>query len=279
MASHAPTKYQQNPSLPVVATIATLFGLSAGFHIIQLLHNRTWYFVPFTIGTILVGYAARSINASQTPDWVLVPFLIQTLVPMLGPAPFTASTYVVLGRIIRFVDAEHLSFKSTRSLTKIFVSGDVLSFLVQFLGGSILAGASSKNAFYCGQNIIFFGLGIQIIFFGCFIIAVFTFHYRIIQLPTTISLQTKLPWGQYIAVLYFSSFLALARSILRVAKFATGQHGAIQMSEIYLYCFDSALMLLCSAAFNVPYLSQVESRRNQTTFTSIEPDDTRSMTE
>jgi hypothetical protein len=81
-----------------------------------------------------VGYGARSVNASQTPDWTTVPFIIQTLLPLVAPALFAASIYMILGRIIRFVDAEHLSFIRTTWLTKIFVLGDVLSFLVQCLG-------------------------------------------------------------------------------------------------------------------------------------------------
>lgn len=103
------------------------------------------------------------------------------------------------------------------------------------------------------------GLGIQILFFACFITAITVFHYRILRYPTTASLDTNRPWKQYISVLYFTSALILVRSIFRVAEFAEGHDGTLQSNEVYLYCLDTTLMFLCSAAFNFWYPDRVIS--------------------
>ncbi|KAH7139637.1 RTA1 like protein-domain-containing protein [Dactylonectria estremocensis] len=259
MAVEAPPKYHYDPSLATAAVFAALFALSAIWHLLQLVKARTWYFLAFFCGVIFesVGYAARCVNASETPNWSSTPFIIQTLLPLLGPALFAASIYMILGRLIRILNAERLSFVRTKWLTKIFVLGDVLSFAVQCIGGGILAGAGSKSAVDRGQNVLLFGLGIQILFFGCFIAAISVFHFRILQAPTTTSLTTSLPWKQSLYVLYSTSLLIMVRSIFRVAEFAAGQTSVLQSTETYLYCLDTAPMWICSVAFNVWHPSRV----------------------
>jgi hypothetical protein len=59
---------------------------------------------------------------------------MQSLLLLLAPALFAASIYMVLGRIIRLTDGEAYSLIRVSRLTKIFVAGDVLSFLVQSTG-------------------------------------------------------------------------------------------------------------------------------------------------
>jgi hypothetical protein len=78
-----------------------------------------------------VGYAARAASARQAPDFTLTPYIIQSLLLLLGPSFFAASIYMVLGRIIRLTGGERHSMIRPSWLTKIFVIGDVLSFFVQ----------------------------------------------------------------------------------------------------------------------------------------------------
>jgi hypothetical protein len=59
---------------------------------------------------------------------------MQSLLLLLAPALFAASIYMVLGRIIRLTDGESHSLIKARWLTKVFVAGDVLSFLTQSTG-------------------------------------------------------------------------------------------------------------------------------------------------
>jgi hypothetical protein len=59
---------------------------------------------------------------------------MQSLLILLAPALFAASIYMVLARIINLVDGEALSVIKVKFVTKVFVLGDVLSFLVQSTG-------------------------------------------------------------------------------------------------------------------------------------------------
>jgi len=78
-----------------------------------------------------IGYVARAINAKQTPNWSTTPYAIQSLLLLLAPPLFAASIYMILGRIIRLINGDALSLVRPKWLTKTFVFGDVISFLVQ----------------------------------------------------------------------------------------------------------------------------------------------------
>ena len=78
-----------------------------------------------------IGYIGRAVSSRQTPDWTLGPYIVQAVLLLVAPALFAATIYMELGRIIILVDGEHHSIIKKRWLTKIFVCGDILSFLMQ----------------------------------------------------------------------------------------------------------------------------------------------------
>ena len=77
------------------------------------------------------GYIGRAVSSRQNPDWTLGPYIVQAVLLLVAPALFAATIYMELGRIILLVDGEHHSIIKKRWLTKIFVCGDILSFLMQ----------------------------------------------------------------------------------------------------------------------------------------------------
>ena len=60
--------------------------------------------------------------------------MVQIMFILVAPALFAATIYMELGRIIMLCDGAHHSLVPLRWLTKIFVAGDVLSFVLQALG-------------------------------------------------------------------------------------------------------------------------------------------------
>jgi len=84
-----------------------------------------------------IGYIGRAISSQETPNWTLGPYLIQTLLLLVAPALFAASIYMELSRIIALADGESHVLIKKKWLTKLFVCGDVVSFLLQ-MGGMFL---------------------------------------------------------------------------------------------------------------------------------------------
>ncbi|KAH6683481.1 RTA1 like protein-domain-containing protein [Plectosphaerella plurivora] len=257
--------YKYYPSTILAAITAALFGLLSVLHLFQLVRKRTWYFIPFFCGCLLemIGYGARSINASKTPDWTLVLYIIETLFILLAPALLAASIYMILGRVILRLDAGHLSWVRPKWLTKLFVTGDVISFVTQLAGGGILASAKDKKGNDMGKLVIIIGLGIQLIFFGFFFVVTIAFHERIRRQPTQRSHDSSIPWRSTIFVLYAVSTLIMVRSIFRVIEYAMGKDGILMSNEVYIYVFDAVLIFICAAAFVIWHPSRAVSADRQ----------------
>ena len=81
-----------------------------------------------------IGYVGRAVSANQSPNWTLGPYVVQIMFILVAPALFAATIYMELGRIIMLCDGKQHSLVPLRWLTKIFVAGDVLSFVLQALG-------------------------------------------------------------------------------------------------------------------------------------------------
>jgi hypothetical protein len=154
------------------------------------------------------------------------------------------------------------------------VTGDVLSFLAQsagttaseFLsiisayspqGGGMLAKAKKQSDVDLGQHVITGGLGIQVLFFGFFIVVAGIFHYRIARFPTTRSQSLSIPWARYLYILYAASLLIMVRSLFRIVEYVMGQDGILLKHEIYLYIFDATLMFIMMILFNVWHPSKI----------------------
>lgn len=186
----------------------------------------------------VIGYASRAGAHNSTGS--IMPYSIQNVFLLLGPTLFAASIYMVLGRIIRSVHAEKYSLFRMNWLTKVFVMGDVLSFLVQ--GGAAGLMASGNNA-RLGSNIVVVGLVIQLVMLCLFITTSMVFQIRMARLPTAESFDDRIRWKRHLYVLYAASLLVLARSIFRVVEYVQGAEGYSLTHEWTLYVFDAVLML------------------------------------
>jgi hypothetical protein len=144
--------YRYYPSQVAAIIFVVLFGLTTTLHLFQLIKKKTWYFIPLVVGGACkyclfvktsrgtdscrsvetVGFIGRYL--SKNDIWALGPFIMQSLLILVAPALFAASIYIILGRLILMVDGERYSLVRQKWLTKTFVAGDVLSFMMQGSG-------------------------------------------------------------------------------------------------------------------------------------------------
>jgi hypothetical protein len=85
---------------------------------------------------MLILLPKRAIAAGQAPNFTIPVYSIHTILVLVAPSVFAASIYMCLGRIILITDGEQHSVIRGKWLTKIFVVGDVLSFIMQGAGKS-----------------------------------------------------------------------------------------------------------------------------------------------
>ncbi|KAL4753410.1 hypothetical protein BDW72DRAFT_201547 [Aspergillus terricola var. indicus] len=262
--------YLYDPSMAAAAIFIVLYGIVTGMHSYYLFRTRTRFFIPMVLGGYFefIGYIGRAISSSQTPDWTLGPYIMQSVLLLVAPALFAASIYMYLGRIIALVRGEKFSFIRVSWMTKIFVAGDILSFLMQSSGISINphclyglmvvgAGILVTNSQQMGENIIVGGLFVQIIFFGFFVICSFIFQRRINSNAAALGNASTTPWLKHLYALYGSSILILIRSIFRVIEYLQGWDGFLLRNEAFIYVFDALLMWLVLVIFVIIHPSEV----------------------
>ncbi|KZF26437.1 RTA1 like protein [Xylona heveae TC161] len=270
--------YRYHPSMAGAIIFIILFIITTALHCFQLIRTRTWFMIPMAVGGFLewIGYVGRALSSHQAPNYTLGPYIQQAVLLLVAPALLAASIYMELGRIILLVDGESRSIIKKRFLTKIFVTGDVLSFLTQSSGGGIMAG-QSLSSYKLGQKVVIIGLVIQIVFFGFFIITSVVFHQRIKKNPTAASSSPSIPWLKHLYALYVGSAFILIRSIFRVIEYSGGNDGPLLRSEVYLYIFDAVLMFATMVVFNIIHPAEVKrllvQRQAGLGATALEADD------
>ncbi|KAJ5466156.1 hypothetical protein N7530_009943 [Penicillium desertorum] len=250
--------YRYNPSMGGAVLFTLLFMGTTFYHIFQMCKTRTWFFIPFVIGGLfeIVGYIGRAASSKQSPDWTLGPYIVQTLCLLLAPALLAASIYMLLGRIILVLQAESHAILKKKWLTKIFVTGDVMSFLLQGAGGGIQS-SGSLDGMKTGERIIIAGLFVQIIFFGFFIVVAILFDLKLRKYRIPRCFSGEVPWRKHLNVLYATSLLILIRSVFRLVEYIQGHQGYLLHHEVYLYVFDSLLILIAMIVFNVAHPSEI----------------------
>lgn len=132
--------YSYKPSLPAAVIFVVLFVVTTLAHVFLAFKHKTKFLTAFIVGGLMeaVGYATRAVNAHQSPNYSTMPYALQSLFILLAPSLFAASIYMILGRIIRLTHGDSRSIIRPSRLTKVFVLGDVLSFLIQSGGNSLM---------------------------------------------------------------------------------------------------------------------------------------------
>ncbi|KAB2573842.1 putative membrane protein [Lasiodiplodia theobromae] len=245
MASNEAVEFKLWPYTPSLAggVIAVIvFGLLSIAHLVRLIKSRTWFCIPFVVGAIFetIGYIGRTAAHSDTTS--IGPYVCQSLLILLAPILFAASVYMILSRIVRRCGAESYSLIRPQWVTRIFVAGDVLCFLMQSSGGGLLANAKKQSDVDLGEHVILGGLILQILIFGFFVVVAGVFHSRLRQKPTVEAADPGLPWERYMILLYTASGCITVRNVCRVVEYGLGRDGYLLTHEWCLYLYDFLLM-------------------------------------
>ena len=154
---------------------------------------------------------------------------------------------MTLGRLMQNLKGERHSLIPVRWLTAAFISGDVLSFLIQGSGAGVMVSGDGARA--TGQKIIIGGLFVQILTFGLFGATAAMFHVGMKHWPSGPSLNPRSAWRRTMKMLYAVSALIMTRSLFRAVEYILGPNSYPLAHEWTLYVFDAALMLSVMVVF------------------------------
>ncbi|KAH8924606.1 RTA1 like protein [Atractiella rhizophila] len=249
--------YDPNKVLPIVG-IAVFAGVTI-LHSWQAVRTKSLnYMWPFIAGLILEigGYVLRQISVHKPES--KGPYIIQQvlLVVAVSPAVIAASLYMSYGRCTIFTGEEYSPLRP-RLVTKVFVTFDVFSFVIQGAGGGILGGDNtSKSKQNLGKAIIIAGFIIQVVAFSCFLVISYIFWRRA---------KRNIPYSrglQLVPVLWITAVPILVRTIFRFVEYASsnnsgGENGGFLLDhEVFLWIFDALLIFLATLFFGVYHPSR-----------------------
>jgi hypothetical protein len=158
---------------------------------------------------------------------------------------------MMLGRTIRLAGGEDVSIVKPKWCTRLFLTADLSTLIIQGLGASIM-GTMQVDMAIAGEKVVIAGLSLQVATFIAFIVVAANFHVRMnrkaSQLPTRPSRSTPRgeneDWRKMLKILYAVSSLILFRCIFRLIEYSMGNASYLMAHEWCLYVFDMVPMVI-----------------------------------
>ncbi|KAK0732323.1 RTA1 like protein-domain-containing protein [Lasiosphaeris hirsuta] len=242
------------PSWEWNLAFAVFFGLTTLVHLVQLFAYRKWFCWVVVMGSLweLACFALRTVGAHDQQNSVYV--IVSTLLFLLAPLWINAFVYMIVARLVYYLlPQERILGMSPRWLAKIFVAADIVSFLVQAAGGSMLANIEGGDIVITGQRVYMAGIGVQLFFVVVFGVVTVVFFRRLRQrmhngtLARSTSWVTPLVW-----VLISVILLIVVRVIFRLVEFGGGasESNPILTNEAYQLGLDAFPMFIALLILN-----------------------------
>lgn len=276
--------YSMKPNLAANLIFTILFGLALVLHIIIAIYGKTIYFgICFFAGTGLefAGYLARTMAVNDRDN--LNYFLCQIICLTIAPAFLMAGIYYLLALLI-VLNGRLFSILRPLWFSYIFVCCDVLSLVIQAVGGAITATSLlNYESTTGGTNIMVAGIAFQVasmsLFLGFYCDFVHrTFFKASSEVQFTVKNFLKMlfntaegkqmkekcelaydvtykevrqrrlfNWAPLIILI--SVMFIYVRCIYRVIELAEGWSGNLIVHEAYIMILDALMCFLTSAMY------------------------------
>jgi hypothetical protein len=254
MTTHPHSIYGYFPSKDVAITFLTLYGVSTLCHIAQATYYRTYwlYATAAFCGIIeLLGWSGR-LWSSISP-FMKIPFQIQICCTIVAPTPLLAANFVIFGHVINRLGTQY-SRLSPHLYTVIFCTCDVISLVIQGVGGGIAATANTLKGANGGANIMLGGIVFQLAVIVAFAICFIEYFIRWAKhAPIRSGSSRGEMTGKLLtmlgAVLLVTLFLFI-RAIYRTIELAGGWNGRIIGTELYFNVLDGGMVTLAIFTYN-----------------------------
>lgn len=158
------TTYGYRPDFAGNTFFTVFFGVCGLFQLGFGLYFQSWtFFVAMTVGAFMemAGYVGRLL-LHENP-WSQSGFKLQIVLLILGPVFIAAGVYLTLKHVMLYMGPEHSRLKP-KLFTWIFIGCDILSLILQAVGGGVAAsaGRTNQNLLDVGNGIIIAGIVFQV---------------------------------------------------------------------------------------------------------------------
>ncbi|KAL9112962.1 MAG: hypothetical protein Q9227_002827 [Pyrenula ochraceoflavens] len=256
--------WQYCPSLAPSLVFAFLFAASAIIHLIQaVLHKKPFSWV-IIMGALweMVGYGFRSASVLDQTDKTR--FTYQSIFILLAPLWVNAFAYMSLGRMVHMflgpneID-RHVLKVPAQKFTLIFVTLDIVAFVVQGIGGVMASNQSnSESTIMLGFHIYEGGVGFQqAVILGFSTMAV-RLHIKLRQVEARFTDPILAPkrarWLLY--AIYVALIMISLRIVTNIIK-DEAKDNPLRTHEWPAFAFDAVPMFIAILAFIVVHPGRI----------------------
>ncbi|ODA75833.1 hypothetical protein RJ55_08655 [Drechmeria coniospora] len=238
------------PSTAASATAIALFALSLAAHAYQGARARTWGFTAGMVsGCILeiIGYAGR-IHLYENP-FDFGHFLLQIICITLAPVFFCAAIYILLSQLIHAID-ESISRFDPKFIYWVFIPCDVVSLVLQAVGGSLSCVAETTDEIQVGVNISLAGLVFQVFTLALFCI-LFADYLTACWRHADARRKLTSRLVVFLALLFTAVLLILLRCAYRIVELHEGYFSDMFRDEIFFIALESGVICVTVLVLNI----------------------------
>jgi len=270
--------YGYTPDQTVAILILSLFAFSTLLHVGQATAYRMWWLFPTVvlggIGEIL-GWTGRLWSTKNILHET--PFMIQIATTIFSPTFILAANFIIFGRIINTLGNAY-SRLPAKLYSRIFLTCDIISLVVQSVGGGTAAAANTLEDANVGANIMLGGIVFQLFLITLYMALAgefFTRYHLNKPFPkrenATERVQVSTRSLTMILGLAFNALVLFIRAIYRTIELVDGWNGRIINTEIYFNVLDGAMVVLAIYTFNFIHPGLfLESKLNRKVVTESE---------
>ncbi|CAD6593741.1 MAG: hypothetical protein ASARMPRED_007904 [Alectoria sarmentosa] len=260
--------YEYRPSLAANSVFITLFGVALATHLVLGIRYKTWAFL-FAIfwgcASEMIGYGGRVLMWGN--PFSFTGFLVQIICITLGPAFYSAAIYLTLSKIIIFLGPQHARF-SPKLYYWIFIPCDILSLILQAVGGALSSVSSGSSA--AAVDVAIAGLSFQVFTLCVFIALGIEFSVRYIRAQRSQPRKTPLPtsFKIFVAFLSLSITCILIRCAYRIDELSDGYDGPLIHNEPLFIGLEGVMSVLAVYALVVAHPGPVFGRSDANMYES-----------
>ncbi|KAF2874642.1 RTA1 like protein-domain-containing protein [Massariosphaeria phaeospora] len=244
------------PNFAAAVAFSVLFGMLTIAHVGQaVLYHNGFCWVIIMAGLWETGaYAFRALGSKNQQSSGIA--TVAQILVLVAPIWVNAFAYMVFARIVHFYSpTRKIWFFSPSILALVFVTLDIVSFVIQLVGGGMAGPGASPESQKKGLNIYMGGIGMQEGFIVLFLGLVITFHRDQLQAERVGRLTADKigGWKWLIWALYGCLLAITIRIIYRLAEFSAGLGASnpLPSNEPLLYVLESTPMWLAILAWNI----------------------------
>ncbi|PSN64980.1 RTA1 domain-containing protein [Corynespora cassiicola Philippines] len=243
--------FPYHPSLPAAFMFAISFAVVLMAHVIQGMFYRkvpkrfTWVVIMGAVWEC-GSFIARTISTRHQQEVSLI--AISQLLFLLAPVWINAFVHMILARLIYFYHPDRCIFGiDAPRISTYFVWADILSFLIQAGGGSLLGPEQSAKEQDIGFKLYMGGVSLQQVLIICFLVLAVKFQIDMYKSEGEGSTHYgRIGWQKQVWCIYCVLGLITLRIIYRLVEFADGLNadGTFMKHEYYIYILDALPMFL-----------------------------------